>query len=98
MAIINKRQQISLTSDRGIQIASLVMEKVHVKLGNKAFAEVVECPMNKLDEFFWKYLKFEIDSDTDPVAELHRIHTILDGLPDHPDIQVFQSIEKGRLN
>ena len=98
MAILNQRQELSLMSQQGKAIASLVMEQVHVKLGNKTFMEICECPMTKLDEFFWKYLKFEINPDSDPVSELHRIHVILDGLPNHPDIRVFQQIEKSQLN
>lgn len=95
MAKMNLAQEISLKSDAGMKVASRVMELTHVKLGNAAWMEVVVTEMQRLDEFFWKYLHFEWNPDADPVGQLTSILHILNQLPDHHDMKVFQQIEKG---
>lgn len=82
---------MSIRSKTGMKMCTQIIDLVHMKLGNKAFAEIVECRMDQLDEFFWRYLKFEIQSDSDFIAELGKIHKILEELPNHPDIRVFLS-------
>jgi len=84
-------QEISLMSSSGREMLSRVVDLVHMKLGNKAFKELSETPVALSEEFFWKYLKFEWNPRADPVAELSQIHSILDRMENHPDIQEFLS-------
>lgn len=91
MSEISVRNELQIRTQAGREVCTKIIDLVHIKLGNKAFAEIVECPMQGLDEFFWRYLKFQIDPAADFIAELTRIHGILESLPQHPDIRVFMS-------
>lgn len=89
MAKINRQNELRIRSQSGREMCTKIIDLVHIKLGVKAFEEIVASPMEELDVFFYKYLKFSVDPDEDFIAVLTRIQGILEGLPNHPDIQVF---------
>lgn len=91
MSEISVRNELQIRTQAGRELCTKIMDLVHIKLGNKAFAEVVECEMQQLDEFFHRYINFDIDPAADFLAELTRIHGILESLPNHPDIRSFMS-------
>lgn len=91
MAKIIRQQEIEIQSQAGREVCTRIIDLVHIKLGNKAFAELVEVPMEGLTDFWWKYLHFAIDPTASFLAELGKLEEILKDLPDHPDIRVFQS-------
>lgn len=88
---LSAAQELSLVSSAGREMLSRVVDLVHVKLGDKAFAEIAELPVTGAAEFFWKYLRFEWNPKADPVSELSQIHSILDRMPNHKDIRSFLS-------
>lgn len=89
MAKISRQNELRMHTQSGKEMCTKIIDLVHIKLGVKAFDEIVTCRMDELDVFFYKYLKFSVDPDEDFIAVLTRIHGILESLPNHPDIQVF---------
>ena len=88
---ISKRQQLSICSDSGRKELSKLVDLVHVKLGDKAFAELAETSMVGLQDFFWKYLQYEWNHKTDPVGQFVKLQGLLEELPNHPEIRKFMS-------
>ena len=88
---ISNRQQISICSDSGRKELSKLVDLVHVKLGDKAFAELAETSMAGLSDFFWRYLKYDWNYKTDPVGQFVELQALLEELPNHPEIRKFMS-------